>query len=143
METHENDASDETSGLSWPTVVIIGFTILWIALIVYDVTRSCGDTSGGLSEVLGERPTALDCDPGRGSYIGLGTIVYFFLVMVTLAYRGVARRQEATRLATTGITGRRASSVDDLASLADLRDRGVLTDSEFEAKKAALLARSD
>ena len=32
------------------------------------------------------------------------------------------------------------SSVDDLAKLADLKSKGVLTDAEFEAQKAKLLA---
>jgi membrane protease subunit (stomatin/prohibitin family) len=32
------------------------------------------------------------------------------------------------------------SSVDELAKLADLKNKGVLTDAEFEAQKAKLLA---
>jgi len=38
-----------------------------------------------------------------------------------------------------GMTGRDGSSVDDLERLADLRDRGVLTDAEFEAEKRRIL----
>jgi lysylphosphatidylglycerol synthetase-like protein (DUF2156 family) len=34
-----------------------------------------------------------------------------------------------------------AGSADQLAKLADLRDKGLLTDAEFEAQKAKILAR--
>ncbi len=36
--------------------------------------------------------------------------------------------------------GTSGSNVDDLAKLADLKSKGVITDAEFEAQKAKLLA---
>jgi len=44
---------------------------------------------------------------------------------------GLRPRAEAPKVA--------ASPLDELAKLADLRDRGALTDAEFQARKAALL----
>ena len=41
-----------------------------------------------------------------------------------------------TRIALTGL----ASTVDQLAKLADLRDRGVITATEFDREKAKILA---
>jgi putative oligomerization/nucleic acid binding protein len=48
---------------------------------------------------------------------------------------------QGTGLVITGGDASKTDVADELAKLAALRDRGVLTDAEFEAQKARLLAR--
>jgi hypothetical protein len=76
--------------------------------------------------------------------IGLWQVSMLLLVLVAAAVvffvtrgRGAAGPPAAQpqHLPPQGST----SLADDLASLADLRDRGVLSQQEFEAQKAALL----
>jgi type VI protein secretion system component VasK len=71
----------------------------------------------------------------------LGVLIYLIArgqSMQERAMRDAAAREKATRayiqdVASTG------SAADELAKLADLRDRGVITNEEFVAQKAALL----
>ena len=50
------------------------------------------------------------------------------------------QQQQAFDAAVRQAAGTSTSSADDLAKLADLKSQGVLTDAEFEAQKAKLLA---
>jgi len=71
----------------------------------------------------------------------LGALVYLIArggsmqerTMADMAARENATRSYIQGVATTG------STADELAKLAGLHDRGVLTDQEFSAQKAALL----
>ena len=50
------------------------------------------------------------------------------------------RRDEESRAYVQQAAGSQASSADQLAKLADLRDRGVITAAEFDVEKAKILS---
>ena len=54
------------------------------------------------------------------------------------AVKDAARQKQAFDTHVREVAG--TSSVDDLAKLADLKDKGVLTDAEFQAQKAKILS---
>lgn len=71
----------------------------------------------------------------------LGVLIYLIArgsSMQERAMHDAVAREKATRRYIQEVSGS-ASSADELAKLADLRDRGVLTEAEFNAQKAALL----
>jgi hypothetical protein len=73
----------------------------------------------------------------------LGVLVYLIVrgkSMQDRAARGAARQQEEFRQYVQEAAGTGSGTADQLAKLADLKDRGVLTDAEFEAQKAKLLS---
>ncbi len=71
-------------------------------------------------------------------------------VLVYLIVRGGSMHERATQQArqqdqefrsyVQDVAGSQPSTADQLAKLADLRDRGVITPAEFEAQKAKILA---
>jgi hypothetical protein len=72
----------------------------------------------------------------------LGVLVYVVSRGKGMAERDV-RGYQAAEAATQSYIREAAgttSSADEIAKLADLRDRGVLTNEEFESQKAALLS---
>ncbi len=114
--------------------------ILWLILVfrvVSDIFRS--DDLGGFAKVL---------------WLVLILFLPFLGVFIYLIARGREmtqrdiERQRAAEASfrdyvrdAAGTAGEgSASSADELAKLADLRDRGVLSDEEFQAQKARLLA---
>ena len=72
----------------------------------------------------------------------LGVLIYLIARGGGMHERGVARAEAAQAAAEHYIREVAAapSTASELATLADLRDRGVLTDDEFAAQKAKLLA---
>jgi hypothetical protein len=50
-----------------------------------------------------------------------------------------ARDQEFKAYVQEAATGQNASPADELAKLADLKDRGVISDADFEQQKAKIL----
>lgn len=72
----------------------------------------------------------------------LGVLVYLIARGSGMQDRGVARAEAAQAAAEQYIRDVVAapSTASELASLAELKDRGVLTGDEFEAQKAKLLA---
>jgi hypothetical protein len=72
----------------------------------------------------------------------LGALIYLIARgkgMQERAMAAMTAREEATRHYIQGVAGP-ASKADELTKLAALRDQGILTGSEFETQKAALLA---
>ncbi len=70
----------------------------------------------------------------------LGVLAYFVLRGDGMAERNaqaLAEVEEAKRAYIQGVVG--TSTADELAKLAELRDKGVITDAELEAHKAKLL----
>ena len=57
----------------------------------------------------------------------------------TRAEQQAARQQKAFDEYVKQTAGSGGNSADELAKLADLKSKGVLTDAEFEAQKAKLL----
>ncbi|HJS72150.1 MAG TPA: SHOCT domain-containing protein [Acidimicrobiia bacterium] len=71
----------------------------------------------------------------------LGALVYLIARGKSMQERAMAdmvAREKATRSYIKDAAGT-SSTADELAKLASLRDRGVLTDQEFQSQKAALL----
>lgn len=71
----------------------------------------------------------------------LGAFIYLIArgkSMQERAMADMAAREQATRSYIQQAAGS-TSTADELAKLAELRDRGVLTSQEFDAQKAALL----
>jgi Short C-terminal domain len=118
------------------------FTMLWIVLwvvwlfllfrVVFDIFRS-DDLSGW----------------GKAAWLifvillpYLGVFVYVIARGRSMGQRDVkeARTQEESFKAYVRETAGSGGTADELAKLADLKERGVLTDSEFEQQKAKLLA---
>lgn len=73
----------------------------------------------------------------------LGVLVYLIVHGKDMAKRDVANAQAAQQQFDDYVrqtAGSSASSADELTKLAGLRDQGVITDAEFNAQKAKLLA---
>lgn len=80
------------------------------------------------------------------TYIGWLIPIAFYLIQRNTVKSGVAaalsRVSNEMRDAPTAMaTAPQSSSIDELAKLADLKERGFITGEEFEAKKQQLLAR--
>ncbi|RPI25928.1 MAG: SHOCT domain-containing protein [Actinobacteria bacterium] len=72
----------------------------------------------------------------------LGVLIYLIArgkSMQERAMRDAAEREKATRQYIQEVSATSASTADELAKLAALRDKGVLTTEEFNAQKAALI----
>ncbi|MCZ7534283.1 MAG: SHOCT domain-containing protein [Acidimicrobiia bacterium] len=72
----------------------------------------------------------------------LGALIYIIVhghAMQERAMQDAAEREKMTRAYIQDAAGG-AGSADELAKLADLHSKGVLTDAEFAAQKAKLLA---
>jgi hypothetical protein len=80
------------------------------------------------------------------TYIGWLIPIAFYLIQRNTVKSGVAaalsRVSNEMRDAPTAMAAvPQSSSIDELAKLADLKERGFITDEEFEAKKQQLLAQ--
>jgi hypothetical protein len=116
---------------------MLGFFVLviwfWLLIVIFsDIFRS-QDMGGG----------------AKALWVIFVIVLPFLGIFVYLIARGgkmheraaaqAAKQQEAFDAAVKQAAGS-TSSADDLAKLADLKAKGVLTDAEFEAQKAKLLA---
>jgi hypothetical protein len=118
----------------WSMVEFFLFVIwIWLLIVVFgDIFRS--DDLGGWSKAL---------------WVIFVIILPFLGIFIYLIARGgkmqehavaqAQRQQEAFDAQVRQAAGS-SSSADELAKLVDLRDKGVLTDAEFEAQKAKLLS---
>jgi hypothetical protein len=117
---------------------MLGFFVLviwlWLLIIVFsDIFRS--RDLGGLAKML---------------WVLFVIILPFLGIFVYLIARGgkmheraaaqAAQQQEAFDTAVKQAAGTGTDSTEQLAKLADLKSQGVLTDAEFEAQKAKILA---
>jgi len=123
-------------GIFWTMLEFFIF-ILWIWLLIFifmDIFRS--HDMGGLAKAL---------------WVIFVIILPFIGVLVYLIARGGSMHERAEAQAAqqqkafdayvkqaAGTAG--GSNVDELAKLADLKSKGVITDAEFEAQKAKLLS---
>ena len=118
----------------WTMVEIFLFVIwIWLAIMVFvDIFRS--HDMGGLAKAL---------------WVLFIIILPLLGILVYLIARGNGMHQRAADQAareqkafnayiqeTVGSSG----STDELAKLADLKEKGVITDAEFDAQKAKLLS---
>jgi hypothetical protein len=74
----------------------------------------------------------------------LGVLIYLIARGKGMGERDVqeaqARDQEFRSYVQEATTGQAASPADELAKLADLKDRGVISDADFEQQKAKILS---
>ena len=73
----------------------------------------------------------------------LGVFVYLIArggKMHDRAYRQAQAQDAATREYIKGVAGSSTSAADEISRLADLKEKGVISDAEFEAGKAKALA---
>jgi hypothetical protein len=123
-------------GVFWTMLWFFLFFIwIWILIVVFaDIFRS--HDMGGLAKAL---------------WVIFVIIVPFLGVLVYLIARGGkmheramsdAKQQDQEFRAYVQDAAGGTSSADQLAKLADLKDKGVITDAEFEAQKAKILASS-
>ena len=122
-------------GLLW-TMLVIFLWVAWIILLIRvfaDIFRS--HDMGGWGKALWSIFVIL--------VPFLGVLVYLIVHGRDMQQRDVesAKASEAAFQDYVRQTaGTQASTADELSKLAALRDQGVLTADEFEAKKASLLA---
>ena len=122
-------------GVFWTILEVFLFVIwFWILITVFiDIFRS-QDLSGG----------------AKALWFLFVLFIPLIGVLVYLIARGSSMQERATRQAqqqdqafrsyVKEAAGEGGSTADQLAKLADLRDRGVITAQEFEQQKAKILA---
>lgn len=124
--------TSDSRDLSWYLVVWAGAAIIWLGVVIADLMRDC----------------SYGCSPPKATYAGGATTVFVIVTIVIFLLRGLASRQvdvaeTIERTAAGSPAGAPAGDeLDALAKLGDLRDRGILTQEEFEQKKAQLLGGS-
>lgn len=124
-------------GLLW-TLLIFFLLIAWLMLVfrvIVDIFRS--SDLGGFAKALWAIFVVV--------LPWLGTLVYVIARGRSMAQRDIdgARAQEAafrSYVQDVAGPGTTSSTADELAKLHDLRTQGVITDAEFGAQKARLLA---
>jgi hypothetical protein len=121
-------------GVFWTMLWLFLFFIwIWILISVFiDIFRS--HDMGGLAKTLWVIFVII--------LPFLGVFVYLIArggKMQEHAMRGAAEQEQAFRGYVQDVAGA-PGAADQLAKLADLKDRGVLTDAEFEAEKAKVLS---
>ena len=110
------------------------FLWIWLLIVVFgDIFRS--RDLGGLAKAL---------------WVLFVIIIPYLGVLIYLIARGgsmheraeqqAARQQKAFDSYVKQTAGSGGDSADELAKLADLKSKGVLTDAEFEAQKAKILS---
>ena len=122
-------------GAFW-TIFLIFLWVLWFWVLItifIDIFRS-DDLSGW----------------GKAGWFIFVLLIPLIGVLVYLIVRGGKMRQRQVQDAQAqdqqfrsyvqDVAGSQTSSADELAKLADLRDKGVITAQEFESQKAKLLA---
>jgi Short C-terminal domain/Phospholipase_D-nuclease N-terminal len=122
-------------GAFW-TILEIFLWVIWIWILIYvfiDIFRS-RDLSGW----------------GKALWFLFVLLIPLIGVLVYLIARGSSMHERAVqdaqqqdqefRAYVQDAAGSGASTTDQLAKLADLRDRGVITPAEFESEKAKILA---
>ena len=119
--------------LFWTMLEIFLFVIwIWILFMIFgDIFRS--DDMGGGAKAL---------------WVIFVIVLPFLGILIYLIARGgkmqeraaaqAERQKEAFDVQVRQVAGS-PSSVDELAKLADLKEKGALTDSEFQTQKAKLL----
>jgi hypothetical protein len=114
------------------TVLSVFFFVIWIWIMITILTDLFRD-----HEVSGA---------GKAAWVFFLVFVPFLSALIYLIVRGGGMREralaahaEAKQQMDTYIRDTTASPADELAKLADLRDKGTITDEEFDRMKARLL----
>ena len=121
-------------GIFWTMLWFFMF-VIWLMLlfrVITDIFRS--DDLGGFAKMLWLIFVIV--------FPFLGLLIYVIARGNQMGQREISRMQSQQQAFDTYVrqtAGAGGGSADELAKLADLRDRGVLTASEFETQKAKLL----
>ena len=119
----------------WSIFIFFAWVMfIWLMILVYSDLFRRSDVSGW----------------GKAGWVIFLIILPFLGVLVYLIARGGSMHKRdiaqakaadaATREYIQQAAGSQASSAEELQKLADLRDRGVLSQEEFDAQKAKILA---
>ena len=118
------------------TVIELILWVLWIWILIYvfiDIFRS-RDLSGWAKALWFLFVLLIPL---------IGVLVYLIVRGGSMHERSVHQAQQQDRELRAYVqeaAGTQPSTVDQLATLADLRDRGVITPEEFEREKAKIMA---
>lgn len=122
-------------GLFW-TIFIVFIWVAWIVLVfrvIMDIFRS--DLGGGSKAVWAILVVLLPW---------IGVLAYLIIHGTDMGRRDIEAAQQQQAAVDAYIRQAAGSegggTADELSKLAELRDRGVLTDEEFATQKAKLLA---
>ena len=111
--------------------VFVFFIWFWLLIVIFgDIFRS-RDMGGGAKALWVIFVIVLPF---------LGILVYLIARGGKMHERAAQAQQQAFDDYVKQAAGSGSSSSDDLATLADLKAKGVLTDAEFEAQKAKILS---
>jgi len=119
----------------WSIIEII-LWVIWIWILIYvftDIFRS-RDLSGGAKALWFLFVLLIPL---------IGVLVYLIVRGSSMQDRSVQQAQQQDRELRAYVqeaAGTQTSTADQLAKLADLRDRGVITPEEFEREKAKIMA---
>ena len=122
-------------GAFW-TIFEIFLWVIWIWILIYvfiDIFRS-RDLSGGAKALWFIFVLFIPL---------IGVLVYLIVRGSSMHERAVQQAQQQDRELRAYVqdaAGTPTSTADQLAKLADLRDRGVITPEEFEREKAKIMA---
>lgn len=122
-------------GMFW-TFLLFFIWIAWIVVlfrVIFDIFRS--KDLGGLAKALWVIFVIL--------LPFLGVLVYLIArghSMSERDYQEAEAQEQAFQSYVRNAAGTGGGSADELTKLADLRDKGVITDAEFQQQKAKLLA---
>jgi hypothetical protein len=122
-------------GMFW-TFLLFFIWIAWIVVlfrVIFDIFRS--KDLGGFAKALWVIFVIL--------LPFLGVLVYLIArghSMTERDYQDAKSQEQAFQAYVRSAAGTGGGSADELTKLADLRDKGVITDAEFQAQKAKLLA---
>jgi Short C-terminal domain/Phospholipase_D-nuclease N-terminal len=109
------------------------FLWIWLLIVIFgDIFRS--HDMGGMAKALWVLFVII--------IPYLGVLIYLIARGGSMHERAVAQAQQQQKAFDAYVkdaAGSSGGSADELAKLADLKARGVLTDAEFEAQKAKLL----
>lgn len=109
------------------------FLWIWLLIVIFsDIFRS--HDMGGLAKALWILFVII--------LPYLGVLIYLIVRGGSMHERAAAQAQQQQKAFDTYVrqAAGGSSNVDDLAKLADLKAKGVLSDAEFEAQKAKLLS---
>ena len=122
-------------GMFW-TFLLFFIWIAWIVVlfrVIFDIFRS--KDLGGFSKAFWVIFVIL--------LPFLGVLVYLIArghSMTERDYQDAKSQEQAFQAYVRSAAGTGGGSADELTKLADLRDKGVISDAEFQAQKAKLLA---
>jgi Short C-terminal domain/Phospholipase_D-nuclease N-terminal len=122
-------------GMFW-TFLLFFIWIAWIVVlfrVIFDIFRS--KDLGGFAKALWVIFVIL--------LPFLGVLVYLIArghSMTERDYQEAKSQEQAFQSYVRSAAGTGGGSADELTKLADLRDKGVISDAEFQAQKAKLLA---